>query len=146
MASTLELERRRQMKLKQRQKERFLTDRALAEEAGVSTATVYRAKKCEVSRPAVMEQIASALECKVTDIDEFHPALRERVCREAEDEGAPPEVLDQAEEVFEIGLPPSQETIQGEAYFLLKGTMDYLDRAGRRDLVDQAIRERRPEQ
>lgn len=130
------------MKLKRRQKERRLTDRALAERAGTSTATVHRAKRGKVSRYAVMEQIATALDCKVSDIDEFHPALRERVFREAERQGAPPEVMDEAERVFEIGLPPSRETLQFGAYSLLKDAMAYLDRTGRGDLVDRAIHER----
>ncbi len=131
------------MKLKRRQKECRLTDRALAERAGTSTATVHRAKKGKVSRYAVMEQIATALDCKVSDIDEFHPALRERVFREAERRGAPTEVLGKAEEMFEVGLPPDRETLQFGAYSLLKDTISYLDRTGRGDLVDQAIRERR---
>ena len=131
------------MKLGRRQKELRLTDRALRDKAGVSTATIHRAKRGEASRFGPMEQIAVALECEVRDIDEFHPALRERVFREAEKQGAPPEVLGKAEEMFEIGLPPSRETLQFEAYSLLKDTMAYLDGTGRGDLVDRAIRERR---
>ncbi len=131
------------MELKRRQKERGLTDRDLAEEAGVSTATVYRAKKGKVSRYSVMKQMAGALKCEVTDIDEFHPALRERVFREARKQGAPPEVLDQADQVFEVGIPPSRESLQLGAYSLLKDTMAYLDRAGATDLVNRAINERK---
>lgn len=131
------------MKLQQRQKERRLTDRALAEKAGVSTGTIYRAKKAQVSRYAPMEQIAAALECQVGDIDEFHPTLRERVFREASKQGAPPEVIDQADQVFSIGIPPTQETLQQGAYYLLRDTIAYLDRVGRADLVDRAICERK---
>jgi hypothetical protein len=131
------------MKLEQRQKELRLTDRALAKESGVSTATIYRAKKGQVSRYGPMEEIASALDCRVADIDEFHPALRERVFREAERRGAPAEVLGKAEEMFEVGLPPDRETLQFGAYSLLRDTMAYLDDTDRGDLVDRAIRERR---
>ncbi len=130
------------MKLKQRQEELRLTDRALAKNSGVSTATVHRAKKGEVSRYGPMEQIAAALNCEVADIDEFHPALRERVFREARKQGAPPEVLDEAERVFEVGLPPSREALQLGAYSLLKDTISYLDRTGAGELVDRAISER----
>jgi DNA-binding Xre family transcriptional regulator len=131
------------MKLEQRQRELRLTDRALAERAGVSTATLHRAKKAEVRRYGVMEQIAAALECAVTDVDEFHPALRERVFREAKKQGAPLDVLDQADQEFHLGLPPSQKALQFAAYTLLADIVDYLDRVGRADLVDKAIRERR---
>ncbi len=131
------------MKLERRQRELRLTDRALAERAGVSTATIHRAKKAEVRRYGAMEQIAAALECAVTDVDEFHPALRERVFREAKKQGAPLEVLDQADQEFHLGLPPSREALQFGAYTLLADIVDYLDRTGRADLVDQAIRERR---
>ncbi len=130
------------MKLEQRQKERRLTDRALAERAGVSTATIHRAKKAEVRRYGVMEQIAAALECAVTDVDEFHPALRERVFREAKKQGAPLEVLDQADQEFHLGLPPSREALHFGAYTLLADIVGYLDWVGRADLVDKAIRER----
>ena len=130
------------MKLKRRQEELRLTERALAERAGTSTATVHRAKKGKVSRYAVMEQIAAALDCEVEDIDEFHPALRERVLRDARKQGAPPEVLEEADQVFELGLPPSRETMQFAAYSLLRDAMDYLDRTGAGELVDRAINER----
>jgi hypothetical protein len=113
------------------------------EEARVSSATIYRAKKGKVRRYAPMEQIAAALKCEVRDIDEFHPALRERVFREARKQGVPPEVLDQADQVFEVGVPPTRESMQLEAYTLLANIVDYLDRTGRPDLVDRAIRERR---
>ena len=131
------------MKLKQRQAELRLTDRELKKKAGVSSATVHRAKNGKVSRYGPMEQIASALECQVADIDEFHPALRERVFREAVKQGAPSEVLDQADQVFWSGIPPTQETLQQGAYYLLRDTIGYLDQAGRADLVDRAIRERK---
>lgn len=131
------------MKLKQRQSELLLTDRALAELADVSTATVYRAKKGKASRYSVMKRIASALKCEVGDIEEFHPALRKRVFREARKQGAPPEVLDQADQVFEVGIPPSRETLQREAYSLLKDTIAYLDRTGGETLVERAVEERR---
>ena len=131
------------MKVVQRQRELRLTDRALAERAGVSTATIHRAKRGEASRFGPMEQIAAALECKVRDIDEFHPALRERVFREARKQDVPLEVLDKADQVFEIGVPPTRESMQLDAYALLADIMAYLDRVGRGDLVDRAIRERR---
>ena len=134
------------MKLEQRQRERRLTDRALAEKAGVSTGTIYRAKKAKVTRYGPMEQIAAALECQVGDINEFHPALRERVFREAEKQGAPPQVIDEADqmdELFSLRLPPDKEFVQMAAYSLLRNTIAYLDRSGRPDLVDRAIRERK---
>ena len=130
------------MKLGIRQKEFRLTDRALADRAGVSTATIHRAKRGGASRFGPMEQIAAALECEVRDIDEFHPALRERVFREARKQGAPPEVLDQADQEFNVGLPPTRETMQLGAYTMLTDAIAYLDRTGAADLVDKAIRER----
>jgi DNA-binding Xre family transcriptional regulator len=131
------------MKLERRQRELRLTDRALAKKSGVSTATLHRAKKAEVRRFGAMEQIAAALECAVTDIHEFHPALRERVFREARKEGVPLDVLDQADQEFNLGLPPSREVLEFGAYTLLANIVDYLDWIGRGDLVDKAIRERR---
>jgi DNA-binding Xre family transcriptional regulator len=143
----------KKMKLQRRQRELRLTDRALAKRAGVSTATIHRAKKAGeshpnakisgVSRYGPMEQIAAALECEVRDIDEFHPALRERVFREARKQGVPPEVLDQADQEFHLGLPPTPEALQFGAYTLLADIVDYLDRVGWGDLVDKAFRERR---
>ena len=130
------------MKLEQRQRELRLTDRVLAKKAEVAPSTVYWAKKAKVSRHGPMERIAAALECAVTDIDEFHPALRERVFREAKKQGAPLEVLDQADQEFHLGLPPTPEALQFGAYTLLADIVDYLDRIGRADLVDRAIRER----
>jgi DNA-binding Xre family transcriptional regulator len=131
------------MKLEQRQRELRLTDRVLAERAGVSTATLHRAKRGGASRFGPMEQIAAALECEVRDIDEFHSALRERVIREARRQGAPDEALDEAEHLFEVGAPPDRETMQLGAYTMLTDAIAYLERTGRADLVDRAIRERK---
>ncbi len=131
------------MKLGRRQRELGLTDRALRDKAGVSTATLWRAKRSEVSRRGPMEQIAAALKCEVRDIDEFHPALRERVFREARTQGVPPEVMDEAEHLFEVGAPPDLETLQFGAFSLLADAIAYLDRTGGANLVDRAIRERR---
>lgn len=132
------------MKLEQRQKECMLTDRALAKRAGVSTATIYRAKKAEVSRYGPMEQIASALKCEIWDIDEFRDALREKVYREAERQGAPPEVIgeaEQMEEMFTI-VVPDEGTVQQGAFRLVRDAVAYLDRSGRADLVERAMQER----
>jgi transcriptional regulator with XRE-family HTH domain len=133
------------MKLKRRQKECGLNDRALAEKAGVSTATIYRAKKADVSRYRPMEQMAGALGCEVWDIDEFRDALRERVYREAEKRGAPPQVIaeaDQMAETFTVVVPDEGDVQQG-AYRVLRDAIAYLDRTGRGDLVDKAIRGRK---
>jgi hypothetical protein len=132
------------MKLERRQKECGLNDRALAKKAGVSTATIYRAKKADVSRHGPMEQMAGALGCEVWDIDEFRDALRERVYREAEKQGAPPQVIDEADQMAEMFtiVVPDESTVQQGAYRLLQSTIAYLDRTGRGDLVDKAIRGR----
>jgi fructoselysine-6-P-deglycase FrlB-like protein len=132
------------MKLERRQKECGLSDRALAKKAGVSTATIYRAKNVKVSRHGPMEQMATALGFEVWDIDEFRDALREKVYREAENQGAPPQVIDEAEqmaEMFTIDVP-DEGTVQHAAYRLMGDIIAYLDRSGRTDLVDRAIRER----
>ncbi len=132
------------MKLERRQRERGLTDRDLAKRMGGSTATVYRAKKGKVRRYGVMEQMAGALECGVWDIDEFRDALREKVYREAEKRGAPPLVIDETEqmgELFTIEVT-DEGTVQWAAHKLLRDVIAYLDRTGREDLVDEAIRER----
>jgi hypothetical protein len=133
------------MKLEQRQKELMLTDRALAKRAGVSTATIYRAKKSEVSRYGPMEQMAGALKCQVWDIDEFRDALREKVYRDAENQGAPPQVIDEAEQMAEMFtiVVPDESTIQQGAFRLVRDAIAYLDRTGRDDLVDKAIRGRK---
>jgi transcriptional regulator with XRE-family HTH domain len=134
------------MRLKERQAELRLTDRELAKAANVARSTVYRAKTGEVSRYSVMEQIASTLKFDVVDIEEFRDALRERVFREAEKQGAPPQVIDEADqmdELFNIRLPPDKEFVQMAAYSLLQNTIAYLDRSGRGDLVDRALRERK---
>ena len=134
------------MRLKERQAELRLTDRELAKAANVARSTVYRGKTGKVSRYSVMEQIASTLECDVVDIEEFRDALRERVFREAEKQGAPPQVIDEADqmdELFNIRLPPDEEFVQMAAYSLLRNTLAYLDRSGRADLVDRAMRERK---
>lgn len=133
------------MRIATRKIERGLTDRDIAKAAGVSTATVDRAKKGRVRRRSVMEQIASALELDVWDVDEFRPALRERVFREAGRRGAPEEVLDEAanlEEVFEVPVM-DLEMVELGAYTLIRQAMTYLDRSGRSDLVDRAIEERK---
>ena len=133
------------MKIRKRQVELRLTDLALAKEADVSTATVHRAKKGQVSRWSPMERIAKALELEVADVDEFRAALRERVFREARRSGAPDEVLDEAanlEEVFEVPVM-DLEMVEHGAYTLIRRAMTYLDRSGRADLVDKAIKERK---
>ncbi len=133
------------MKIATRKIERGLTDRYIAKVAGVSTATVDRAKKGRVRRRSVMEQIASALELEVWDVDEFRTALREQVMREAGRRGAPEEVLDEAanlEEVFEVPVM-DLEMVELGAYTLIRQVMTYLDRNGRSDLVNKAIEERK---
>jgi len=133
------------MRLKQRQVELGLTDRDLAEAAKVARSTVYRAKTGKVSRYSVMGQMAGSLECEVWDIDEFRNALREKVYREAEKQGAPSQVIDEAEqmaEMFTITVP-DKGTVQQAAFRLLRDVIAYLDRSGRTDLIDRAVRERR---
>lgn len=132
------------MKLERRQKECGLNDRAFAKKAGVSTATIYRAKKSKVSRYGPMEQMAAALGFEVWDIDEFRDVLREKVYREAENRGAPPQVVDEADQIakmFKV-VVPDEEFVQQGAYRLLRSAIAYLDRTGRGDLVDKAIRGR----
>ena len=132
------------MRLKRRQVARGLTDRALAKAADVARCTVYRAKTGQVSRPYVMGRIAGALGCEVWDIDEFRNTLREKVYREAEKQGGPAEVIDEAEqmaEMFTITVP-DEGTVQHAAYRLMGDIIAYLDRSGRTDLIDRAIRER----
>jgi transcriptional regulator with XRE-family HTH domain len=130
------------MKLVRRQRELGFTDRGLAKAAGVSTATVYRAKRGKVSRWAQMEQLAEALEVQVRDIEEFHDAIRRRALAEAERLGAPPEVEAWADGLLGAGYEPmDREAVQEAAYSLLRDTMRFLDRAGRSDLVDKAIRD-----
>jgi DNA-binding Xre family transcriptional regulator len=132
------------MKIILRQKECMLNDRDLAQKAGVSTATIYRAKKAEVTRHGPMGQIASALECDVWDIDEFRDALLKKVYREAEKKGAPPQVIDEADQMAEMFniVVPDDSTVQQAAFRLLRDVIAYLDRSGRTDLIDRAIRER----
>lgn len=133
------------MKLEKRQTEKVLTDRALAEKAGVSTATVYRAKRGGgVKRWSVMEQIASALDLKVEDIDEFREALFARMYRAEMARGAPDVAIEEAEhlrELFEIKYP-GEELVEAGALRAITQAMDYLDRRGRSDLVNKAIQER----
>jgi transcriptional regulator with XRE-family HTH domain len=132
------------MKFERRQRERGLTDRALAERIGGSTATVYRAKKGKVSRYSVMEEMSGALGCEVWDIDEFRDALLKKVYRDAEMLGAPPQVIDEADQMAEMFniVVPDDSTVQQAAFRLLRDAIAYLDRSGRTDLIDRAIRER----
>ena len=86
-----------------------------------------------------------ALGCEVWDIDEFRDALRERVYREAEKRGAPPQVIAEADlmaETFTVVVPDEGDVQQG-AYRVLRDAIAYLDRTGRGDLVDKAIRGRK---
>ena len=133
------------MKIAKRQAELMLTDRALEEKSGVARSTIHRAKNGGTSRRDPMERIAKALDLEVADVDEFRPALRERVFREAQRRGAPEEVLDEAanlEEVFEVPVM-DLEMVEHGAYTLIRQAMTYLDRSGRADLVDKAIEERK---
>jgi hypothetical protein len=132
------------MEIRKRQVERQLTDLELAKAADVSTATVYRAKKGLVTRWGPMGRIAKALKLEIVDIDEFRPALRERMFREAERRGAPREVRDEVEDLQEVfGVPvPDEAMVQLGAATLIRRAMSYLDRSGRPDLVDKAIEER----
>ena len=54
-----------------------MTDRELSKKAGVSTGTLYRAKRGEVKRRATMEKIAGALGVEVEDVTQFRDALDE---------------------------------------------------------------------
>jgi transcriptional regulator with XRE-family HTH domain len=131
------------MRLKQRQVELGLTDHDLAKAAKVARSTVYRAKTGKVSRYSVMEEISGALGFEVWDIDEFRDVLREKVYRDAEKVGAPPQVIDEADqmaEMFTITVP-DEGTVQQAAFRLLRDVIAYLDRSGRTDLIDRAIRE-----
>ena len=132
------------MRLKRIQGTRGLTDRALAKAADVARCTVYRAKTGQVSRPYVMGRIAGALGCEVWDIDEFRDALLKEVYRDAEKVGAPPQVIDEADQMAEMfNIAVSDEgTVQQAAYRLMGDIIAYLDRSGRTDLIDRAIRER----
>jgi len=136
------------MRIAMRQKELRITERALMEKSGVSRATIYRAKRPEqtggVKRRGPMEQLAKALKLEIVDIDEFRPALRERMFREAERRGAPQEVRDEVEqmqEVFKVDSPDEKIVVLG-AYALVRKAVAYLDRIGRADLVDKTIEKR----
>lgn len=132
------------MKLEKRQAEKKLTDRVLAEKAGISTATVYRAKKGKVKRYGPMQQIAEALDVEVEDVDEFREVLFARMYRAAMARGAPDVAIEEAEnlqEVFEIEYPDPR-IVEAGALRAIVQAMDYLDRKGRSALVDKAIRER----
>jgi transcriptional regulator with XRE-family HTH domain len=138
------------MKLERWQKQRKLTDLELARKAGVSTATIYRVKTKKEEKKAKkphygpMDQMAAALECDVWDIDEFRDVLREKVYRDAEKVGAPPQVIDEADQMAEMfNIAVSDEgTVQQAAYRLMGDIIAYLDRSGRTDLIDRAFRER----
>ncbi len=133
------------MRIAKRQIELGLTDRALEKKAGVSRSTIHRAKNGGTTRRAPMEQIASALELEVVDVDEFRAALRKQVVREAKRRGAPEEVLDEAanlEEVFKVPVM-DLEMVELGAFSSIRQAMSYLDHNGRSDLVDKAIEERR---
>lgn len=132
------------MKLERRRSEMGLTDRELRDKAGVSSATIYRAKRGEVKRRSVMEPIASALELEVENVDEFREALFARMYQAAMARGAPDVAIEEAEnlqEVFEIEYPDPR-VVEAGALRAIVQAMDYLDRKGRSALVDKAIRER----
>lgn len=132
------------MRIARRQAELGLTDRALEAKAGVSRATIHRGKNGGIKRRGPMEQIASALELGVADVDEFRATLRDHIFREARRRGAPEEVLDEAaslQEVFEVEVM-EPELVEHGAYTLIRQAMSYLDRSSRSDLVDKAIARR----
>lgn len=54
-----------------------MTDRDLSKKAGVSTGTLYRAKRGEVKRRATMEKIAGALGVEPEDVTQFRDVLDE---------------------------------------------------------------------
>ena len=133
------------MKLEKRQAEKLLTDRALAKKAGVSTATIHRAKRGDgETRPDSMEKIAAALDIEVEDVDQFREAMFARMYRTAMARGAPDVAIEEAEhlqELFEVKYP-GEELVKAGALRGIVQAMDYLDRRGRSDLVNKAIQER----
>lgn len=134
------------MKLEKRKIELALNDRDLAKAADVSTATIYRAKKGQITRPDVMERIAKALNLKIIDVDEFQPALRENMFRRARRRGAPEEVLDEVDIMHDEGFLKfegdfSERAIQYGALRLLREVTSYLVRAGCAEDVERIIGE-----
>ena len=113
--------------------------RELAKAAGMSTRTIWELENGRrVPQPRTMRRLAEVLDVALEDVEEFREAIRHEASR-----GAPPEVLDQAdemEEVFEVDLVDAR-FMRVAAQRSLREVMEYLVRSGHAEDVDKVYRE-----
>jgi transcriptional regulator with XRE-family HTH domain len=126
-------------KLKELRLSKGYSTRQLAEAAGVSTRTIWELEnRRRVPQPRTMRRLAEGLDVALKDVEEFREAIRHEASR-----GAPPEVLDQAdemEEVFEVDLVDAR-FMRVAAQRSLREVMEYLISSGHKEDVDRIYRE-----